>query len=79
MLANSSLPTPDSPVNSTVACVGATRDSRWQADLKADDTPTICCSPGSASTAPPSTARRDSACAAVAPKASALRKPCALR
>ncbi|MNL58938.1 hypothetical protein D3C87_1826220 [compost metagenome] len=41
MLANISLPTPDSPVNSTVAAVGATRCSMWQAALKADEAPTM--------------------------------------
>ncbi|MDT4864080.1 hypothetical protein FQZ97_988260 [compost metagenome] len=40
MLANISLPTPDSPVKSTVAVVGATRCSMWQAALKAEEAPT---------------------------------------
>ena len=39
--ANSSLPTPDSPANSTVARVGATRSSICRATLNAAETPTI--------------------------------------
>ena len=41
--AKASLPTPDSPVNNTVAWVRATRSSWWQAELKADEAPTISC------------------------------------
>ena len=49
MRANFSLPTPDSPVNSTVAEVRATRLNWWQAALKAEEAPTIA-SPAEAST-----------------------------
>ncbi len=72
--ANSSLPTPDSPTNSTVARVGATRRSIWQAALKAEDTPTMGRSPAEAR---PS--RGSGSAATSAPGACTPAKPSALR
>ena len=40
MRANTSLPTPLSPRNSTVACVGATRRTMWHTVLKLGEMPT---------------------------------------